>query len=117
MNRFLILILLLATACFMPGCGKGPQTSDVQAEKEIWRQQGWTYLETFGRPDDDAVEITFMTSDTADKITAFACTNNVQVSRDYVQTNRIYLVASMGQTNGDTFSLVFTKPKSPATAP
>lgn len=101
----------------MPGCGKGPQTSAVEAEKEIRAQQGWTFLETFGQSNADAEMAAYMDSKTADKLTAFASTNGIQASRDYVQTDKLYLVVSMQRTNGDGFSLIFTKPMLTTTTP
>ena len=93
------------------GCSSRQQTFGVEDEKKRWTAEGWTYLETFGRPAEDTVMVAHMSSATAREITAFARTDGVATNQVYAQTQSLYLVVSMQRPTGDAFALVFTKPK------
>ena len=83
----------------------------LEAEKERWTGQGWSYVETFGASAADATYASHMSSPTARLLTAFASDSGVRTNKIYAQTNGLYLVVSMQRPSGDTFALVFTKPK------
>jgi hypothetical protein len=108
MNRFGIFIVLLITV-FVFGCSH--HSSTIEAQKQEWSQEGWKYLETFGHPADDAAYSTFVDSKTADSLTAYAYSGNTSTNHIYEQTNALYLIVTMQRSNGDTFALIFEKPK------
>jgi hypothetical protein len=93
------------------GCSSRQQTSGVEDQKKQWVAEGWSYLETFGRPAEDAVMVAYSSSATARKTTAFARTDGVATNHAYTQTQSLYLVVSIQRPGGDAFALVFTKPK------
>lgn len=101
-------VLVLLVLC---GCGSRQQTFGVEDEKKRWIAEGWSYLETFGRPAEDTVIVAHTSSATAREITAFARTDGAATNRVYAQTQSLYLVVSMQRPTGDAFALVFTKPK------
>ncbi len=95
---------------FSQGCGSR-QNFSVASEKQKWAAEGWTYVETFGTPADDAVLVTNLSSTTAKAISAFASTQGKSTSKEYTQDNAFYLVVSMQRPSGEAFALVFTKPR------
>ena len=108
MNRFVIFLVLLFTV-FVFGCSH--HSSAIEAQKQEWSQKGWKYLETFGTPADDAAYAAFVDSRTADSLTAYAYSGSTSTNHIYEQTNALYLVVTMQRPNGDTFDLIFEKPK------
>jgi hypothetical protein len=105
----LVLVLLLAF-----GCGRKPQSpaaSGTEQEKQRWIAQGWSYVEAFGTPSDDATYASHMSSPTARSVTAFASAAGGRTNKVYEQTSTLYLVVTMQRPSGDTFTLVFSKPK------
>jgi hypothetical protein len=105
-------IVSVTTLLLLSGCSGHQQKFRIEDEKKRCEAQGWTYLETFGRPAQDTVMVFDGSFDTAREATAFARTDGMLTKRAYTQTNSIYLVVSMQRPNGDAFALVFTKPKS-----
>jgi len=110
-HNFAHIISVAALALILSGCGGHQETFGISDEKKRWEAQGWTYFETFGRPAEDTVLVFDGNADTANRVTAFARTDGILTNRVYAQSNSIYLVVAMQRPNGDTFSLVFTKPK------
>jgi hypothetical protein len=108
-NKLIILLsgLLLCGLTF--GCSR--HLSAIEGQKHQWTQEGWNYFETFGKPADDAVYTAQMDSSTARSVSAFASSGGVSTNRIYEQTNQLYLVVTMQRPNGDTFALVFERPK------
>jgi hypothetical protein len=110
--RFLSHFVLISAVLVLLGCGSNQKAASVvESEKSRWTAEGWSYLETFGRPSDDAVAASHMSSGTARQITAFARTDGAATNRIYAQTQSLYLVVSMQRPTGDAFALVFSKPK------
>jgi hypothetical protein len=107
------LILLIALLSVV-GCNRAPQSptaSGLEQEKQRWTGEGWNLVETFGSGSADAVYVTHMSSPTARSVTAFASAAGERTNKVYQQTSALYLVVSMQRPSGDTFALVFTKPK------
>ena len=110
--RFLTHFISISAFIVLLGCGSDQRAASViEEESNRWTTEGWSYLETFGRPSDDAVAASHMSSGTARQITAFARTDGVTTNQIYAQTQSLYLVVSMQRPTGDAFALVFTKPK------
>jgi PBP1b-binding outer membrane lipoprotein LpoB len=105
-----ILFGLVIVEMLLAGCSN-QQASTVESEKQKWSREGWKYFETFGAPANDAVDVSQMSSTTARSVTAFASVSGVSTNHIYHQTNALYLVVTMQRPSGDTFALVFEKPK------
>jgi hypothetical protein len=119
MRLFTPILPLVGALLILSVCAGRAQKFGVSDERKRCEAEGWTYLQTFGRPAEDTIMV-FNTSvltdlgpdyvDTAPEATAFACTDGVLTNRVFPQTNKTYLVVCMQRPNGDYFSLVFTKP-------
>jgi hypothetical protein len=117
MNLQLPYILCLAATLFL-GCNPSTQSEqsvkpihNIESEKQRWTAEGWSFLETFGDISTDGLYLGHMSSSTAQSITAFASHNGTRSEKAYAQTNALFLVVSMEKPSGDTFALIFTKPK------
>jgi hypothetical protein len=119
MRLFTPVLSLVGALLILSVCAGRAQKFGVSDERKRCEAEGWTYLQTFGRPAEDTIMV-FNTSvlndlgpeyvDTAPEATAFACTDGVLTNRVFPQANKTYLVVCMQRPNGDYFSLVFTKP-------
>ncbi len=117
MNTRYIQILLLALL-FLVGCDRNAKSGNpasvetgLAKEKRRWSAEGWSFLETVGTASTDGQYLIHMSSPTARNLTAHASSSGVRTNKVYVQTNALFLIVTMGQSSGDTFALVFTKPK------
>jgi hypothetical protein len=109
-HTFILLLALLSVV----GCNRAPHSTaalGLEQEKQRWTSQGWSFTETFGSGSADGAYVSHMSSPTARSVTAFASASGTRTSKVYQQTNALYLVVSMLRPSGDTFALVFTKPK------
>src|SRR5882724_3740992 len=115
MGRSNFLLISLSVICFTFGCAghsSGVKSGvGVESEKQKWVQLGWSYVETVGAPADDAKYAYQLTSPTARTVTAFASSGNSSTSRSYDQRASLYLIVTMQRPGGDTFALVFERPK------
>ena len=95
----------------MFGCGGSTKLSVIEREKEKWEEEGWTFLETFGRECSNPIVVVDTSSQTALEFTAFSRSDEKTESKIYSQSESLFLVVSMQCHSGDQFSLVFTKTK------
>jgi hypothetical protein len=105
-----ILSILVIAEMLLAGCSN-QQASTIENEKQRWTREGWKYFETFGAPANDAVYMSQMSSTTARSVAAFVSVSGVSTNHIYQQTNTLYLVVTMQRQSGDTFALIFEKPK------
>lgn len=110
MRLFTPILSLVGALLILSVCAGRAQKFGVSDERKRWEAEGWTYLQTFGRPAEDTIMVFNASADWAPEATAFALTDGVLTNRVFPQTNKIYLVVCMQRPNGDYFSLVFTKP-------
>jgi hypothetical protein len=114
-GRSNILLIALSVICFTFGCASQSSgvksVSCVESEKQKWVQLGWRYLETVGTPAGDAKYAFQLTSPTARTVTAFASAGNSSTSRTFDQRASLCLIVTMQRPGGDTFALVFERPK------
>jgi len=98
---------------------EGRKVSVVAAVKRDYATEGWKFLEVVGDLTTDALPVAHFSSMTEQRITATALRNGRRLKKVYVQTDRLFLTVTMqrptgaGCRDGDTFSLVFSKPKPP----
>jgi hypothetical protein len=103
-------LILVFAEMLLAGCSN-QQASTIENEKQRRSQEGWKNFETVGTPADDAIYVSQMSSTTARSVAAFASVRGVSTNHFYQQTNALYLVVTMQRPSGDTFALVFEKPK------
>jgi len=112
--RILFIPSLLLLILSLSGCGNDPQApavTNLEKERDRWAAEGWAFVETFGPATENAAYAFHLSSETAKSITAIASTSGVRTNKIYHQTNAVYLLVSMQDPSGDTFALVFSKPK------
>lgn len=108
MPRFLI--ALLAMLVLQCGCApRSPAGGSDDAEKKKWENAGWTFLEVVGTQVGNAEYASHISSDTARSVSAFAFDGSQRLQREYIQTDRLYLIVTMAERSGKTYALVFQK--------
>jgi hypothetical protein len=99
--------IFLTTVSLLVGCARGSSADEV--EKKKWQDAGWSFQEVVGTPVSGAESVSHLSSDTARSISAFAFDGSQRSQREYLQTERLYLVVTMSEKSGKTYSLIFTK--------
>lgn len=101
--RFLLLILCLGLA----GCGGSP----VAKERARVEAAGWTFHEVVGKERSNVEPFTWLEAATARKLTVGIQDEGRRVERVYDQDQWLYHASLFSQSSGESFALVFRKPK------
>lgn len=100
--------ILIAITAFLSGCAKSGE-GIVENEKKKWTNEGWEFVEVFGKPLDGSEPIMGSDSGTAGSVTAFTNDGKRLRRKEFKQTDSIYRINIWGNEEGETFSIVFKK--------
>ncbi len=112
-STFIRVLTVILSGVMFASCSKAGQSEgafDLPALVSKMEQGGWSYLETLGVPGKSEAE-TMLAAKTSRTVTAFWVTKGVREQKIYQQTDTLYAVIAHQKPEGDTFSVVFKRPK------
>lgn len=111
MNSTFLRLFCAAQLVFLLSCSdaKNSGAFDLNAANQEMAQSGWNYFETHGEIGKPAGEVRSQ-SETG-SIAANWMIHGKRYKKFYAQTNSLFLIVSCVKADGDSFAVVYTKPR------